>query len=235
VNGRGERVELKVPATWTVERLGDAQFRVFSKDAVEPRNTVEVVLGDGARVPFGVLGPAEARGFPIGQFVPKCPHCAARVEACICAKQTNLGQPVLHWRISGPYAANWPGLNVTTPVDAAIARRKPDSAGEWKDATADFRGVVDLDGWLGRHEQAVAYGIATIDAVEDGEAELLIGSDDGIRVWLNGAQVHEKSEQRPVVPGSDVVRVRLRRGANQLVVKLANDRSNWGWSVHVRQ
>ena len=37
-----------------------------------------------AEVSFVILGPGEAKGFPAGQNVPKCPNCQARQEACIC-------------------------------------------------------------------------------------------------------------------------------------------------------
>ena len=38
-----------------------------------------------------------------------------------------------------------------------------------------------------------------------------IGSDAGIKVWLNGKLVHEKCAIRPVHPDEDVVPVRRRK------------------------
>ena len=76
--------DLDVPEGWTCQRLGPARFRLLSPQPVADRNAVTVRLAGGGAVDFTVLGPGEAKGFPAGDNVPKCPHCRARVEACIC-------------------------------------------------------------------------------------------------------------------------------------------------------
>jgi ADP-ribosylglycohydrolase len=86
VDGREEHVELAVPAGWTAERLGPARFRLFSAEPVADRNPVTVTAPGVGAVPFTVLGPGEAKGFPAGDNVAKCPKCQARVEACICGR-----------------------------------------------------------------------------------------------------------------------------------------------------
>jgi ADP-ribosylglycohydrolase len=78
----GLEAELGVPQGWQLDRIGPASFLVRSDD-VPGRNTVEVRVAGGA-VPFTLLGPAEAKGFPAGENVAKCPRCGARVEACMC-------------------------------------------------------------------------------------------------------------------------------------------------------
>jgi ADP-ribosylglycohydrolase len=85
VDGRPARVELAVPAGWTAKRLGPARFLLFSAGPVADRNTVTVKFGR-ASVGFVMLGPGEAKGFPAGDNVAKCPRCQARAEACICPK-----------------------------------------------------------------------------------------------------------------------------------------------------
>ncbi len=81
------RVELKLPKGWTCERMGDAQFRLYSAGTVADRNRVEVILGKGKRAAFTMLGPGEAKGFAAGVNVETCPVCRARVAACICEKK----------------------------------------------------------------------------------------------------------------------------------------------------
>jgi ADP-ribosylglycohydrolase len=77
-------VDLIVPASWSVERLGPNRFRLFSELAVADRNIVVVRLPTGQSVRFAVLGPGEARGFAAGDNVRTCRKCQARVEACVC-------------------------------------------------------------------------------------------------------------------------------------------------------
>jgi len=78
------RVELAVPDGWSCERLGPARFRLLCEGPVADGNGVAVDLGDGRPVTFAVLGPGQARGYPAGDNVPKCPRCQACAEACIC-------------------------------------------------------------------------------------------------------------------------------------------------------
>ncbi len=78
------QVELDAPAGWSCDRLGPSRFRLYSPQPVADSNTVTIRLASGSTVDFTVLGPGEARGFPAGGNVEKCPCCQARVEACIC-------------------------------------------------------------------------------------------------------------------------------------------------------
>ena len=78
------RAELAVPSGWTCERLGGGRFRLSASGPVADRNTVKVSLPGLGAVEFTVLGPGEAKGYPAGDNVKKCPKCWARIEACIC-------------------------------------------------------------------------------------------------------------------------------------------------------
>ncbi|HNQ23933.1 MAG TPA: HEAT repeat domain-containing protein [Phycisphaerae bacterium] len=51
-------------------------------------------------------------------------------------------------------------------------------------------------------------------------AKLLIGSDDGVLVWLNGKQVHRADTARPLSCGEDRVSVTLESGWNTLLLKV---------------
>lgn len=83
-------VKLNLPQGWQVtpaaDMFGQKRFIIFAAK-VPGRNTVEVevTLPEGARrAKFVILGPDEAKGFPGGGKVPRCPKCRARLEACIC-------------------------------------------------------------------------------------------------------------------------------------------------------
>ncbi len=51
---------------------------------------------------------------------------------------------------------------------------------------------------------------------------LSLGSDDGIRVFLNGELVHENNVARAVAPDQESVRLSLRSGSNGLLLKIVN-------------
>jgi len=85
------KIELRVPDGWSVTPVEpmfhQTRFELQASE-VSDRNeiTVVVTLEDGTErsASFVILGPGEAKGFPAGQNVPRCPTCGARQEACIC-------------------------------------------------------------------------------------------------------------------------------------------------------
>ena len=80
------KAAIAVPDGWSCEKLDNGRFRIFTSKPVADRNKLTVTLGKGKSSSFTILGPGEAKGFPAGDNVPKCPKCWARIEACICPK-----------------------------------------------------------------------------------------------------------------------------------------------------
>lgn len=58
-------------------------------------------------------------------------------------------------------------------------------------------------------------------------AQILCGSDDGIKVWLNGNVVWRKDANRAATCGEDRAPVVLRAGWNSLLVKVRQGMSHW--------
>jgi len=52
------------------------------------------------------------------------------------------------------------------------------------------------------------------------DAMLSLGSDDGIKVWLNGKLVHRNLVCRGSAPGQDTAPVKLAKGRNRVLVKV---------------
>ncbi len=75
----------------------------------------------------------------------------------------------------------------------------------------------------------IAYLWARIEIPRDTTAILGIGSDDGVKVWLNGDLAHENWLYRNVVSDNDCVPVTFRKGTNHLVLKLQNAMGPWGF------
>jgi len=61
-----------------------------------------------------------------------------------------------------------------------------------------------------------------------------VGSDDGVRVWLNGALVHEARLTRAHNVLGDRVPVALRAGWNVLLLKVVQVGGAWQFSAAVR-
>jgi len=57
-----------------------------------------------------------------------------------------------------------------------------------------------------------------------------LGSDDGLRVWLNGELVHDNPAARGVALDQDMLELPLAQGRNQLLIKVANYGGGFGYA-----
>ncbi len=95
-------------------------------------------------------------------------------------------------------------------------------------------GIIDLTQLsASNNDLNIAYVWAQIDMSEEMTGTLGIGSDDGVKVWLNGELVHENWLHREVKPDNDSVPVTFRKGKNQLVLKVQNALGTWGFSCRL--
>jgi CubicO group peptidase (beta-lactamase class C family) len=90
--------------------------------------------------------------------------------------------------------------------------------------------TIDLTRAFGPKTYVTAYARACIDMVGESRTILGIGSDDAVKVWLNGKLIHENWVQRGCTPDSDLVPVTLRKGRNHLVLKIQNGAGAWAFS-----
>ena len=91
---------------------------------------------------------------------------------------------------------------------------------------------MDLDKAFGGTHRA-AYARTVIILPEKKDAILEIGSDDGVKVWLNGRLIHANNVQRPVTPADDKVNVQLREGENEILMKIIQSSGGWGFCLRV--
>jgi ADP-ribosylglycohydrolase len=225
---------LLTPAGWKCETLGGGRFRVRSDAAVADRNQITVDLGSGTKIAYTILGPGEAKGFGAGDNVPRCAQCNGYLGSCICSPETlrlvDKVRYVTQWRLWGPQAGAVAGkvsLDDKAPFEAAlIASQAPPVAEGWR-AVDVPGGRVDLGGILGLRDWVFGYAWAEVDGGTGGPKTLVCGSDDGIRIWLNGVQVHSVEVQRGLNPLQDKVPVVLKPGRNIILCKVDNYTAGW--------
>jgi CubicO group peptidase (beta-lactamase class C family) len=93
--------------------------------------------------------------------------------------------------------------------------------------------VIDLKAGSSPSDYAIAYAWAEIALPEKTKGLLGLGSDDGVKVWLNGKLVHENWSDRPCVPDEDTVPVDFIAGKNQLLLKVQNIRGDWSFACRL--
>jgi alpha-galactosidase len=204
----------------------------------------ELIAAHGDRLPkldSKTLVPTSGKKF--GVVDPKVLH--ASWDA---AQAKGLEEYLLDWQVIGPFPGEKAGkisLDLKTEVEADFAQRKDGSVNltagyavgdkklKWKKIKANFRGIVDCAIHLGPQEWVVGYGYTEIKSIHARDCVLRCGSDDGIRIWLNGKLVHTHEVARGCNVEADKVPIHLEEGINRLLVKIDNYTAGWAFAVVV--
>jgi len=121
------------------------------------------------------------------------------------------------------------------PVAGMIHKRSDGSEARWREVVSDTD-KLDLKALFekeGSTDNCVAYAYATVERDKAGPAYLTLGSDDGARVWVSGALVHEVLIQRGVRADNDIVPVTLQKGSNTILAKVETGGGGWGLCLRV--
>src|SRR5262249_33479199 len=120
--------------------------------------------------------------------------------------------PLLYLKSPEAFRAPW-------PPEADPDPHRPIAAGpggepqSWRPIAAGEH--VNLKRLVGG-EYLSAYVLYDVYSPAEQDAVVLAGSDDQLRLWLNGRLVHEYASPRVAVRDQDRVLVRLRKGWNRL-------------------
>ncbi len=133
---------------------------------------------------------------------------------------------IIAWRLSGPYTKD--GMSGGELFDVAFAPEKNKKA-EWRFVRGGQTDPwqVNLEKTIGG-DNRVAYLRTGVRSPKEQSAKLQLGSDDGIKVWLNGKLIHENNATRPVSKADDTVTVDLKKGWNSLMLKIVEGTGQWG-------
>jgi tetratricopeptide (TPR) repeat protein len=131
------------------------------------------------------------------------------------------------WWVVGPYpenlkVANPPERRNLNPIKPVAAPPGVTTELRWKPVEADSQGFLDLGALFPGAEHISTYALMRVFCPRKQPVAILLGSDDGIRLWLNGRLVHEKIVERAAVPDDDAVPVTLEAGWNTLLARVVN-------------
>ncbi len=134
------------------------------------------------------------------------------------------------WQVAGPYEK--PGASQEELLAEPFAPETPAGTDEaaWRIMpTVVWRmpGAVSLGEAIGGNHR-VAYLRTWVWSPRAMAARLELGSDDGIKVWLNGEPVFEHPVMRGLEAGADEAPVELRAGWNALMLKVTQATAGWG-------
>ena len=141
---------------------------------------------------------------------------------------------ILTWEGAGPYSEK--GKEGSVIFDTVFAPEKNAKDVKWKRIR---RGVgswdINLEAEFGARDHVAAYLRTQVWSPVETEARLEMGSDDGLKVWVNGKMVHANNTNRGLTPRQDMVKVKFQKGWNELLVKVVDHEGGWSFCCRVRK
>jgi hypothetical protein len=145
---------------------------------------------------------------------------------------------IRRWHLVGPFEGTGDtGFDKVYPPEkgidlAATYEGKKGAVLHWKPyTTGDAHGVVDLNKALGKHMGAVAYALAVVDSPDARPVEIRAGSNNAIKIFLNGKLLFAREEyHHGMRMDQHVGRGRLRAGPNQILLKVCQNEQTEDWA-----
>lgn len=105
---------------------------------------------------------------------------------------------------------------------------------KWKKYES-FNNIINLESenTFGYNDDCAGYAFVRLKSPENKRAVLLLGSDDGIKVWLNGTNILTNDASRGLTPDEDVLNIELVSGWNSLLLKISDILGGWAFSARL--
>jgi tetratricopeptide (TPR) repeat protein len=137
------------------------------------------------------------------------------------------------WLVIGPFD-NKNGFNKEFPPEKEIKLDKFYEAKSqsitWQRANDGFHdGYVDLQKILKQYNWSVGYGLVHVNSPEEKDIQIRVGTNDAAKIWLNDELVWKLNIGRDASFDDDIVNVSLQPGLNEILIKVCNRISLWGY------
>ena len=143
--------------------------------------------------------------------------------------------PILQWRLIGPFPRDGKAYPPEGEQKFDAVYTSFGKPVKWTNHKADAKqhGRMNLERLYSPNSDVVAYGYAEVESATERDAELLVGSDDTITIWVNGKKVHETQGDRGWNYDADRVQAHLQKGVNKVLIRCGNSAGPWEFSVAV--
>ena len=139
------------------------------------------------------------------------------------------GQGNHTWLLKGPISLS--DREQARP-DPATLYPTPGEDG-WSDPVYFHDDMIDLDRYYSDPLDCVAYAYAEFNAPGTQEAELWVGSDEGMEVWINGKSAYRFEGARRHHLPNERVPISIRKGRNACLVEVAQTGGGYDFSLKI--
>jgi hypothetical protein len=103
---------------------------------------------------------------------------------------------------------------------------------QWVLTKTPAKGRMDLY-QFDPYEMVVVYALTYVYSPKNQTVPFLLGSDDGVKVFLNGGEIHRLLAVRVAAPDQDRVPLKLKEGWNALMLKIENNYGGYNFYARV--
>ena len=222
-----------------LQGYNDADKAIFHfKKAIElnpndPKSYVDLGRGYEKKGDYENAVRAYSKAAEISPASPWTMYGLKRIDGMRLAKDKRL---VKNWYFLGPFNnLDRKGLEKRLPpeekIDLGATYKGKDRVSiRWfKPFNYEDSGYVDLNELINPHDYSVAYALTYVYSPGERKVQFRIGSDSGIKVWLNEKMVFAYDVERSAEVDDDVVAVTLKKGWNRILVKVSDTWGSWGF------
>ena len=140
--------------------------------------------------------------------------------------------------VAGPFPDNGKGFETVHapergPIDLSAQHAVGERSVTWKQMPRGPR-FFNFHEAFGDVSDSSSYAFFRLESPRKQQAMLLVGSDDGIKVWHNGRVVHTNDISRAALPLQDIVYLDLEPGSNDILFRVRNLTGESGLYIHYR-
>ncbi len=141
---------------------------------------------------------------------------------------------ILNWVVAGPFQES--GKDGAAIYRTAFPPETDPNGADWKPLT---RGIgswdINLEATYGGLDFAAAYLRTRVWSDVEQHVQLEMGSDDGIKAWLNGELLYDQWGEGGASPRQKLVQAKLLEGWNDLMLKVVDQQGGWVGACRIRK
>ena len=96
----------------------------------------------------------------------------------------------------------------------------------WKHVSPESTGTLNLASAIGPVDHCSAYALTYVFAPSPREEIWAIGSDNKVKLWLNGEAIYQRTSPGNTLPDYARLRVKLRAGRNTVLARVTNSQGH---------
>ncbi len=145
------------------------------------------------------------------------------------------GKFITDWWLIGPFDnSSRKGMEkVYPPEKEFIPNRKYTTRNNrqviWQWYDGKENAYISLAKLFKHSDEDVVYARRIFNLKENVNLKIGLGSNDGVKMWINGKLVHSNIVARTAIPNDDVVTVPFKKGENVILLKIDQLGGGWGF------